>query len=259
MAQSMKALINRSRSAETWNWIVYNWVRSVVLTFSSVFVTATAVVLIGRDITPSKAGFILAFASQISGNLFSLLEHFITMEQTFVSAERINHYIEVTPQESHKGIEPPPEWPSKGAVVVRDLSMRYADDLPDVLHNVSFSIEPGHRVGLVGATGSGKSTLALSLFRAMDPRRGKIIIDGLDTSEVSLQALRSRLNMVVQDGSLPSGTLRNALDVSGESDDADIYDALKRVHLLPEHVTEQDVATNPFANLDTFVATGGSL
>ena len=132
------------------------------------------------------------------------------------------------------------------------------------------------RVGLVGATGSGKSTLALSLFRAIEPHEGKIEIDGLDISTVKLNELRERLNMVVQDGSLCSGTLREALDITGlkgESasgcaqrefvadlaDDAEIYQALRQVHLIPAHEpTDQDLLDNPFTNLDTFVAVEGS-
>ncbi|WOO83211.1 ATP-dependent bile acid permease [Vanrija pseudolonga] len=258
MAQSMKTILNRARSAETWNWITYNFIRAVVLTLSSVFLTATGFVLVGRDISAAKAGFILNFAAQMSGDCFDLLEKFIQLEQTFVSAERINHYIEDTPQESDDGIVPEPSWPAKGAITIRNLSFRYAPDLPDVLHDISLDILPGQRVGLVGATGSGKSTLALSLFRAVDPRKGYIAIDGLDIADVDLRALRTRINMVAQDGSLPSGTLRNALDISGERDDYQIYDALRRVHLLPETITEEEAKTNPFANLDTWVAVEGS-
>lgn len=91
-------------------------------------------------------------------------------------------------------------------------------------------------VGLVGATGSGKSTLALSLFRAIEYMQGEIMIDGvseyldanglgkwpgyllmiiLDISGLILSELRGRLNMVAQDGMLCSGTLREALDVTG--------------------------------------------
>ncbi|BEI85636.1 hypothetical protein CcaverHIS002_0510370 [Cutaneotrichosporon cavernicola] len=241
MTKIFQVLANRSRVAQTWNWIVYNWVRAVVLTLSSVFLTITGFILVGRDISPALAGFILNFAAQVSVTMFSLLERFIMLEQTFVSAERINYYLQNTPQEPGGGTVPPAHWPEKGGIVVRGLSVRYAPDLPDVLHDVSFTIEPGQRVGVVGATGSGKSTLALSLFRA-----------------AALRPLRQRLNMVVQDGSLPAGTLRNALDISGEADDADIYDALRRVHLLPAVVTPADVLTNPFADLDTFVAAEGA-
>ena len=71
------------------------------------------------------------------------------------------------------------------------------------------------RVGLVGSTGSGKSTLALTLFRAIEAHQGSIEIDGVDIRLVKLNELRSRLNMVVQEGTLCSGTLRDALDITG--------------------------------------------
>lgn len=258
MTEGMQVVANRSRVAQTWNWVCYNWVRAVVLTISSVFLTITGFTLVGRDISPALAGFILNFAAQVSVTMFSLLDHFILLEQTFVSAERVNYYLQNTPQEPSGGMNPPESWPSRGAINVKDLSVRYAPDLPNVLHHVNFEIEAGQRVGLVGATGSGKSTLALSLFRAVEPTSGSIEIDGIDTRDVSLRALRLRLNMVVQDGSLPSGTLRNALDISGECDDHEVYDALRRVHLLPDVVSETESKANPFANLDTFVAAEGS-
>jgi len=122
--------------------------------------------------------------------------------------------VEMEVTESNEGKTPPSYWPSKGAVSFKKLCITYAPDLPDVLHNVSFDIEPGMRVGVVGATGSGKSTLALSLFRAMEARDGSIEIDGDDIKGIKLKELRKRLNMVVQDGSLNSGTLRDALDIT---------------------------------------------
>jgi ABC-type multidrug transport system fused ATPase/permease subunit len=122
--------------------------------------------------------------------------------------------VEMPLTESNEGKVPPASWPSHGAVSFKKLCVTYAPELPDVLLNVSFDIEPGMRVGIVGTTGSGKSTLALTLFRAMDPRDGSIEIDGEDIAGVRLKELRKRLNMVVQDGSLNSGTLRDALDIT---------------------------------------------
>jgi ABC-type multidrug transport system fused ATPase/permease subunit len=91
----------------------------------------------------------------------------------------------------------------------------------------------------------------------------------IDISKLALPELRRRLNMVAQDGSLGSGTLRDALDITrqkGElsfvkqliTDDYEIYEALKRVHLLPENLDEAELKDNPFANLDTFVAVEGA-
>jgi len=62
--------------------------------------------------------------------------------------------------------------------------------------------------------------------------------------------------MVVQDASLCSGTLRDALDITGEKDDHEVYETLRRVHLLPETLTKEEMRDNPFANLESFVAIG---
>ncbi len=64
--------------------------------------------------------------------------------------------------------------------------------------------------------------------------------------------------MVVQDASLYSGTLRDALDITGLKDDVEVYEALRRVHLLPENASKEELKDHPFANLDTFVAVGES-
>lgn len=92
-----------------------------------------------------------------------------------------------------------------------------------------------------------------------------------DISEMNLSDLRSRLNMVVQDGTLCSGSLREALDMTltkgmlriakrahwlTTADDAEIYEALRRVHLLPDSIDQEVLKDNPFADLDTFVAVG---
>ena len=69
-------------------------------------------------------------------------------------------------------------WPIKGSLSVSNLAARYSQDLPDILHNVSFDVEGGQRVGIVGATGGGKSTLAKAFFSFVDITNGKIEIDG---------------------------------------------------------------------------------
>ena len=163
-----------------------------------------------------------------------------SLEQVMVSAERINHCmciegskmwmliisdVEMPLVEESDGNPPPASWPARGAVSFKKLCVTYAPDIPDVLHNVSFDIEPGMRVGIVGATGSGKSTLALSLFRAMEARSGGIEIDGEDIRDIQLKELRRRMNMVVQDGSLNSGTLRDALDITRTKGNALPYSA----------------------------------
>ena len=138
----------------------------------------------------------------------------------FSSVERVVEYLDL-PQEPPMIIEdsrPPTTWPasnSQNLIVVDGLTVKYAPELPSVLHNISFALKGGERIGLLGRTGSGKSTLAMSILRFVDPSEGRIIIDGVDITSIGLHDLRSKVTFIPQDAVLTSGTLRENLDPFG--------------------------------------------
>jgi len=112
------------------------------------------------------------------------------------SVERVVEYLDL-PQEPPAIIEssrPPAYWPSSstkdGLIVVEDLVIKYAPELPPVLHNVSFTLNAKERIGLLGRTGSGKSTLAMSILRFVShARQGR--------SYFLTRSVRSILSVVV--------------------------------------------------------------
>ena len=116
------------------------------------------------------------------------------------SVERCKQYTEL-PSEAPEIVEPRPSsaWPAAGSIEVRDLSVRYAPGLPQVLKKVSFTVAAGEKVGIVGATGSGKTTLSVALFRFVEADEGEIIIDGLNIAKMGVHDLRSKLCIVPQD------------------------------------------------------------
>ncbi len=89
-----------------------------------------------------------------------------------------------------------------------DVRFSYHEDEP-VLHGVSFRIEPGERIAVVGATGAGKTTLVKLLIRLYDPTGGSIRVDGIDLRETPLARVRSQVGVVMQDHVLVTGTVRD--------------------------------------------------
>ena len=96
-----------------------------------------------------------------------------------------------------------------GRVSFENVSFRYnGNSGEDVLHGVSLVVEPGQRVALLGATGSGKSTLVNLIPRFYDVTGGRLLVDGRDVRDVTLDSLRSQVGMVLQQTTLFSGTIR---------------------------------------------------
>lgn len=95
----------------------------------------------------------------------------------------------------------------KGDIVFDDVSFAYEED-KEVLHNISFKVNSGNVVALVGSSGSGKSTIAGLAATFLNPQSGKITIDGKDVAKVNLNSFRQHLGVVLQDDFLFEGTIR---------------------------------------------------
>jgi len=124
----------------------------------------------------------------------------------------------------------------KGAIAFEHVAFGYGDDTP-VLRDVSFSIEPGQVVGVVGPTGSGKSTVLSLLPRFYDPTGGRVLIDGKDVTTFKLSALRSQVGFVLQETVLFRGTIRENI-----------------AYGRPGATDEEVVAAAKVANADEFIA-----
>ncbi|KAG5641131.1 hypothetical protein DXG03_005945 [Asterophora parasitica] len=261
--RDMLSCVDTNSNPYYWMWGVNRWLSIRFNLLSCGVIGATALAsLVTPSINASLAGFALAFASTITSDLLFMVRRFVGLEQSMVALERVKEYSELT-REPPEFIEPrpPASWPSEGAIECENLVIRYAPELPNVLHKLNFKVLPGEKVGILGRTGSGKSTLALSFFRFVEATEGRISVDGLDIAQVGLTDLRSKLTIIPQDPTILSGSLRSTLDVFNEYEDAEIFEALRRVHLIPSEGTpEEDVAAvnqNVFRNLDSSVSEGG--
>ncbi|KAH9840313.1 P-loop containing nucleoside triphosphate hydrolase protein [Rhodofomes roseus] len=148
---------------------------------------------------------------------------------------------------------PPAYWPASGDLKVEKLSARYSLDGPRVLHDISFEVRSGERVGIVGRTGSGKSSLTLALLQCIITE-GKVYYDGIPIDRINLDALRSSITLIPQVPELLSGTLRQNVDPFQQYDDATLNDALRSAGLF----SLQSNTIGGRVTLDTPIASGGT-
>ncbi|MCA0268033.1 MAG: ABC transporter ATP-binding protein/permease [Bacteroidetes bacterium] len=120
-----------------------------------------------------------------------------------------------------------------GALAFDNVSYRFDDDAPDVLSGVSFALEPGQTLGIVGRTGSGKTTLVRMIPRLLDPTGGGVKVDGRDARTIPLAVLRSSVGFVPQDVFLFSETVgANIAFGTMDATDAQIAEAADEADLL---------------------------
>lgn len=154
------------------------------------------------------------------------------MENQMTSVERVLEYSDLDDEEPDRSAKKTkPLWPSSGRIIFEGLSLKYKDGDAPVLADVAFTIEPQQKVGIVGRTGAGKSSLVAALFRQAKISEGRILIDGVDTQELSLRQLRASVAIIPQEPVLFSGTLRKNLDPFGKFSDAVLWEALEEVDL----------------------------
>lgn len=224
----------------------------------AIFVAVVAMVAVSGHVDASLAGFSLIFALRYSSGLSSFLQSMTAIELSFNAAERVVEYAEIE-TEPQDGKDAPAAWPTEGRIEVDDLSVAYKDTLPPVLKSLSFTVNPGERIGIIGRTGAGKSTLASIFFRLLKPRTGSIRIDNIDIAELKLAHLRSRLAIIPQDPFLFSGSLRSNLDMEGVRDDDEIQTTLQRVHLAKPQTSRPETPVGVTTHEEIVVSTETAL
>ncbi|EGZ18265.1 hypothetical protein PHYSODRAFT_501549 [Phytophthora sojae] len=220
-----------SQTAARWFDMRADWFVSLIIGVVAVLAVATK-----SSVGAAVAGLSLTYASQLSSSFQRMTTLSTRVESSMTCFERIAHYGSLN-EEGHDRAASnqkslPEDWPRTGAVVFENVSMRYRDDLPLVLKGVSFSVASGEKVGICGRTGSGKSSLMSVLFRVVEiPTTGRVLIDGVDISTITVHQLRTKLTIIPQDPMLFSGSLRMNLDPFAEKSDAELHEVLRKVHL----------------------------
>ena len=160
---------------------------------------------------PSVVGSIASFVNYLSQIIFTIvMVGFLgnSVSRAMISMRRIREILDAEPAMTFKDV---PDEELVGSLSFENVTFTYPTDKEPMLKDVSFTIEPGQMVGVVGATGAGKSTLAQLIPRLFDPQGGAIKIGGKDIREVSEGTLRKTVSIVLQRAILFSGTIADNL------------------------------------------------
>lgn len=179
-----------------------------------------------------QVGTLIAFGTYISmfwRPVMNLSNFYNQLVTNIAGAERIFEILDTKPDLTDG--ETACEMPEiTGAVSFRHVTFSYEKE-KEVLKDVSFEIEPGQTVALIGPTGAGKSTIVNLICRFYDIQHGQVCIDGRDVKSVTIESLRSQMGIMTQDVFLFSGTIRENIRYGRlEASEEEIIRAAKAVH-----------------------------
>ncbi|XP_068458221.1 cystic fibrosis transmembrane conductance regulator [Clinocottus analis] len=243
-----ETLFHKALNTHTATWFHYlSTLRWFLFRCDMIFVlffTAAAFIAVGTNQDkPGEVGIIVALAMLILGTFQWAVITSITVDGLMRSVDRVFKFIDLPSEEplpERPGSREPdlvidnPHaercWPNRGHMQVQGLTAKYTEAGRAVLSDISFSVEGGQSIGLLGRTGSGKSTVLSALLR-LASTDGEISIDGVSWSSVSLHTWRKAFGVVPQKVFILTGTFRMNLDPYGRHGDEELWRVAEEVGL----------------------------
>jgi ATP-binding cassette subfamily B protein len=199
----------------------------------------------------------MQYAMQIVMAFLMMSMMFIFLPRAAVSGDRIADVLET--EISIKDPESPQELaePFKGEIGFEKVSFRYPDAEDDVLHDISFTAQPGKTTAFIGSTGCGKSTVINLIPRFYDVTGGRVLLDGIDIRDLKQSDLRDKIGFVPQKGTLFSGTIEsNLLYADPDASPETVEDALDIAQASEFVFADEEGLASPISQGGTNVSGG---
>ncbi|KAE8137329.1 ABC transporter-like protein [Aspergillus pseudotamarii] len=231
------ALLDRSQRPYYALYCIQRWLSFVL----SLLVAVVAVILVTfgtqiRNITSGNAmGAALINVLNFAQTLSQLVAAYTSLETSLGAVGRIKSFTsDVKPEDDAAVVLQSPQLcshPATGKIEFNSVTASYSSMSRPALSNVSFSVEPGMKIGICGRSGSGKSSLILALLKMLPLREGAITIDGVDISTMSCDAVRSICNTIPQNPVIFPGSIRQNLDPLLVHSDTELQAVLESLEL----------------------------
>jgi len=222
-------------------------IRLDVLAVCVTGITAVLILIFHGSVSAAACGLALSYAAQLSGIFQFTVRLASETEARFISVERMDTFLRYSQPEKPDESEDEknqnlvqdnlstatlhPNWPYAGHVKFVSVSLTYSTDTMPVLKDVSFEVQPGQNIGIIGRTGSGKSSIGSALFRLLELKSGQIFLDNVDISTLSLDKLRNSLCVIPQDPAIFQHNIRFNLDPGKQHRDEELWKVLEKTSL----------------------------
>src|SRR5882672_4361492 len=238
--------------------------RLVFKIINSLLIGVLAIVIVwlgAQQVLENKmtVGMLLAFIAykdQFLERVSNLIDKAVDLTMLRLHAERLADIALTSPEPQEHVIESGERRPPV-AIEVRNLRFRYGENEPWVLDGVSFRVEPGETVAIIGTSGCGKTTLLKILASLLQPTQGEILVDGEPLTQVGLARWRSMIGVVMQDDQLFAGSIADNISFFSERPELERIEECARLAAVHEDILAMPMGYNTLIGDMGTVLSGG--